>query len=208
VLVHFAIPAALKGIVTMSALWLGNAILVNGQQTLGEMALFGAALSLKTLIMFVPTLVDNVGATLLNSERGTGNAHGFRHVLRLNLLATGAVAATVTLATVLCARQLTGLFGADFVAGANVLRVLALAACIQAVANTLYQVVQSEGRMWFSLFAVSIPRDGLMVVLALVLVPQAGAMGLALSHSGAAVLGLFVLLSTTAGRGMAEGRKA
>jgi O-antigen/teichoic acid export membrane protein len=162
------------------------------------MGLFGAALSLKTLILFVPTLVDNVGVTMLNSARGTGNALAFRQVLRINVLATGAVAATMALATVFLARPLISLFGADFAAGANVLRVLAFAACIQALANTLYQVVQSEGRMWFSLLAICIPRDALMVVLAFVLVPRSGAMGLAMAHAGAAVVGFVVLFWTTA----------
>jgi O-antigen/teichoic acid export membrane protein len=195
----FAVPAALSGIVTMSALWLGNAILVNGERTLGEMALFGAALSLKTLILFVPRLVDNVGMTLLNSARGGGNRAAYRHTMRMNLLATGAVSGIMSVATVLLAPQLIGLFGSDFIEGANVLRVLAFAAFIQAIANTLYQGVQSEGRIWFSLLGVCIPRDGLLVVLAVVLVPQSGALGLAIAHAGSAVIGLLILLARAAG---------
>jgi peptidoglycan biosynthesis protein MviN/MurJ (putative lipid II flippase) len=47
--------------------------------------------------------------------------------------------------------------------------------------------------MWFSLLAVCLPRDGLMIVLAVLLVPRFAASGLAAAHALSACVGLVVL---------------
>jgi O-antigen/teichoic acid export membrane protein len=201
VILTFAIPAAMSGIISMSAIWVGNAILVNGQSGLAQMALFGAAFSLRTLIVFLPNMVDNVGATLLNSERGAANPNGYWRVFRINLLASGTLAAAASLVTAGLAQPLMRLFGPEFGAGALSLQILALAACVQALANTLYQLVQSEGRMWFSLLAVCLPRDAVTILLALLLVPHFSANGLAAAHAVGACVGLAVLAAAMYRRG-------
>ena len=91
------------------------------------------------------------------------------------------------------------LFGSEFVAGAAILRLLAVAACIQALMGPFYQLIQTRGRMWFSLFAVALPRDVLMVVLAFLLTSDYGAMGLAWAQLLAWILAFAVVFAATGG---------
>ena len=199
VLFGFAIPAALGGFSSMPALWAANAILVRQGKDLAQMAYFGAAMNLKTLILFVPLVIDGVATALLNSERGAGNEQKFRRMFKLNLATTSVVAAALTIGSSVLARPLMALFGSEFVAGAAILRLLAVAACIQALMGPFYQLIQTRGRMWFSLFAVALPRDVLMVVLAFLLTSDYGAMGLAWAQLLAWILAFAVVFAATGG---------
>jgi O-antigen/teichoic acid export membrane protein len=199
VLFGFAIPAALAGFTSLPALWAGNAILISQGGELAGMAYVGAAVSLKTLILFMPTVIDGVSTALINRERSVGDEQSYRQIFNLNLAVTGAVAGTLAIGVVLFARPLMALFGNRFVAGADVLRVLAVAACIQALMGPFYQLIQSQGRMWFSLFGVALPRDLLMVALALMLTPRHGALGLGFAQLLAWVLAFLVVFAATRG---------
>lgn len=197
ILYGFAIPAALSGFSSMPALWAGNAILMNQGGSLTEMAYFGAAMTLKTLILFMPTVIDAVSSALINREWGAGDRQGYRHVFMLNLATTAVVAGAATLGTVLFARPLMALFGSQFVTGVDILRILSLAACVQAVMGPFYQLIQSRGRMWFSLFGMALPRDLVMVALAVALTPRQGALGLALAQLCAWTLAFAVVFAAT-----------
>jgi O-antigen/teichoic acid export membrane protein len=199
VLFGFAIPAALGGFSSMPALWAGNAILVRQGRDLAQMAYFGAAMNLKTLILFMPLVIDGVSTALLNRERGAGDQQTFRRMFTLNLATTSVVAAALTVGSGLFAHPLMALFGSDFAAGAAIFRVLAVAACVQALMSPFYQLIQSRGRMWFSLFAVVLPRDALMVVLAFLLTSGYGAIGLAWAQLLAWILAFAVVFAATRG---------
>jgi O-antigen/teichoic acid export membrane protein len=201
VLIDFAIPAALSGFLSLPALWACNAILVSRGGSLTQMAYFGAAMNLKTLVLFLPTLVDGAGTALLNSERGLGNIEGYRRVFRLNLAVTTSIVGLLTLAIMLLAGWLMSLFGPSFAAGAGILRVLALAAAVQALSSTFYQLIQTQGRMWFSLLGVCLPRDSAMVALAFPLASHYGAVGLGIAQLLAWLLALVVVLVATVGPG-------
>ena len=82
------------------------------------------------------------------------------------------------------------MFGRSFDGGHSVLVILMLATIPEALAVAAYQIVQSQSRMWLSLFAVAVPRDGLIVVTAYCLVPHYGAAGVAWAY----VLGWSVAL--------------
>lgn len=188
VLFGFAIPAALCGVTILPALWACNAILIRRAGDLTGMAYVGAAMSLKTLILFLPAVIEGVSTALINREHGAGNQHTYRQIFNLSLAATGALAGVLTIGVVSLAHPLMALFGNQFTAGTDILRVLAIAACLQALTGPFYQVIQSQGRMWFFLFAVTLPRDLLMVALAFVLTPRHGALGLAFAQLFAYVL--------------------
>lgn len=197
VLYGFAVPAALSGFSSMPALWAGNVILVSQGGNLAGMAYFGAAMTLKTLILFLPAVIDGVGSALINREWGGGDRQAYRQVFNLNLAASGIVAGTATVGAILFARPLMALFGQQFEEGADILRLLALAACLQALMGPFYQLIQSRGRMWFSLFGIALPRDLLLVVLAFALAPRHGALGLGVAQLLAWALALLVVFAAT-----------
>jgi hypothetical protein len=190
VLWGFALPASLTGVLSLPALWLASAILAQQPGGYQQLALFGAANSFRTMVLFVPQAINNVGMSLLNNQQGT-SADGFKRVFWMNAGLTATSAVVTAAALFFAATPLLGLFGPEFGAGRSALGILLGAAIVEAVAIAAYQIVVSRGRIWASLFFVSLPRDASLVLLAAALTPSFGAAGLA----GAYALGWTLALA-------------
>jgi O-antigen/teichoic acid export membrane protein len=87
-LFKFALPAALAGLTTMPALWLGNAFLVRQPGGFAEMGLYSAGLNLRTVILFVPLILNNVAVSLINSHKGKKDESSYQSFFTLNLRIT------------------------------------------------------------------------------------------------------------------------
>ncbi len=198
VLFKFALPAALGGLSFMPALWLSNTFLVRQPGGYAQVALYAASSNLRVLVLFLPQLLNNVGMSLLNNAKGAGDPKRYRRIFWGNFLVT-------TLATLLGAAgtgflgpALLGLFGREFGAGYPVLLVLMASTLIESLMLATYQIIQSQGRMWLSLFAVALPRDITIALLAYLLAPGHGALGLALAYTsgwGLALVATIVVVS-------------
>jgi O-antigen/teichoic acid export membrane protein len=140
-------------------------------------------------VLFFPVLFNNVGASLLNNQRGLGRGANYRELFWINMGLT-AMAALIGAASVgLTGTWLLRLYGSEFSEGLPVLWVLLVAAFLEAVSLAAYQVVQSKGRMWLSLYLIALPRDALLVVLAYFLTEN-GAVGLAYAYAAAWIIAL------------------
>ena len=191
-LIRFALPASLSGFVTLPALWLASTILVGQPGGLEQMALFAAANTYRVAVLFLPNTVNAVGMSLLNNQRGTSD-HAYRRVFWQNLAMTSGLAFAAAAAIAVCGRWLLAAFGHSFEDGYRTLLVLMVAAIIEAVTMGFYQVVQSQAKLWLSLFVVALPRDTLIVVAAYLLTPSLGSLGLASAY----LIGWTVALCTT-----------
>lgn len=191
-LLHFALPASLTGAITLPAFWLASALLVRQPGGLEQMALFGAANSFRVIVLFLPNVMNSVGTSLLNNQRRTSEG-GYRSIFWWNLALTAGFVTAGAVAVIAVGPRLLSAFGKGFDAGSLALRVLMLAAVIESVAIWTYQVIQSHGRMWLTLFCVTLPRDCLILTLAYVLTPTYGAAGLAAAHAGGWVFALAVI---------------
>jgi O-antigen/teichoic acid export membrane protein len=89
------------------------------------------------------------------------------------------------------------LFGKDFGDSRLYLVLLLSSAVIETLTIAIYQLVQTSGRMWLSLFAIGLPRDMLLIGLSLYLVPKYAGIGLAWAYVAAQVITL-VTVTTTA----------
>ncbi len=183
VLFSFAVPAALCGLSSAPAIWLANAFLARQPGGYSQLALYTAAFSVRTLVFFVPSLVNSVSMSLLNNQKGLQDWDGYRRVFRTNMVVTGVSVAVAALAVGLVGVRVLALFGRDFRVGYPVLLVLLLAAVLEGVMASMYQVVQAESRMWSSLFFISLPRDVLIVFLSYLLSPRLGALGVATAYA-------------------------
>jgi O-antigen/teichoic acid export membrane protein len=183
VILNFALPSALAGLTSLPALWLGNVLLANKQDGYSELALYNAATSLRMLALVLPQLLNTVGSSLLNNQRGLGKSDRFRRVFWANLAATAAIALTGALALAVLGGWLLGLFGPTFREGHGVLIVLLISLVPESLAIACHQAIQSQARMWLSLVAVSLPRDLAMVLGAYVFIPSHGAIGLAWAYT-------------------------
>ena len=193
----FAVPASLGGLISLPALWIASVVLARQQGGFHQLALFGAANSFRTMVLFVPQAVNNVGMSILNNQRHSGG-DGYKRVFWMNAAWTMVSALGTAAFLYLGAPLLLGLFGPAFVAGRSVVAIMLAAAIIEAVAIATYQVVVSRGSIWASLFCVSLPRDLSLVLLAVLLTPTLGAVGLATAHTVAwtlSVAGILALVS-------------
>ena len=191
-LIRFALPASLAGLISLPAIWWALAILTRQPNGLNEIALFGAANSFRVIVMFLPGVLTTVGMSLLNNQRGS-SAKSYRWVFWWTLALTATCAAVAATLIVVLGPMLFQAFGKDFGPAYAPLRVLMIAAVIEAIAIAIYQVIQTQGRMWLTLFLISVPRDALIVGLAYALTPTSGAVGLSAAIALGWTLALVVI---------------
>ncbi len=182
ILAGFAIPAAISGISSGPAMWLANAFLVRHPGGYSQLALFSAAFNMKSVVMFLPLLLNNVGMSLLNNQRGAGEEAQYRNVFWMNLKLTGSSVLMGAICVAALGTHLLRLYGTAFTDAYPTLVVLMGAAVIEAIAVAFYQVILSRERMWLSLFMIALPRDAALVVFARFLAPPHGAFGLGLAQ--------------------------
>jgi O-antigen/teichoic acid export membrane protein len=182
IFIKFALPAALSSLSAAPAIWLGNTFLVRQAGGYSQMALFSAAVNLKNVVIFLPVLLNNVGTSLINNQRGENNLLRYRKVFWTNMALTGSAALFGAIFIGFFGPHLLRLYGKTFPEGQRVLTLLLCAAILEVLAMASYQIIQSEEKMWLSLLAVMLPRDLALAFLAYRLTPLYGAFGLGLAH--------------------------
>jgi O-antigen/teichoic acid export membrane protein len=197
VLLGFAVPASLSAWLFQPALWIATALLARQPNGYHELALFGAANAFRSLVLFVPQAVNNVGMSLLNNQ--TRSSPGtYRGVFYLNAVMTTVAAVGTAGALFLAGSPLLRLFGPEFTEGRIVLGIMLVAGIVEALSAAAYQIVVSHNRIWTSLALVSVPRDVTLVLIAALLTPTMGAVGLATAYAtgwSLALLGVLVIVS-------------
>ena len=192
---RFAVPASANGFLSLPAIWGATALLAAQPEGYHQVALFGAANSFRTMVLFLPQTINTVGMSVINNESRSGA--GSRRVFWLNAALTAATALGVAALIVAAAPWLLAMFGPEFVEGRLALTILLGAALIEAAAIATYQIVIARGWMWHSFLMVSLPRAAALVLLAALLTPLWGAAGLATAYVVAwslALAGILVLV--------------
>jgi O-antigen/teichoic acid export membrane protein len=175
----FSLPAALNGFVSLPAIWGANAILARQPDGYDQIALFTAANSFRIIVLFLPNILNSVGMSLLNNQRGAGDEGRFRRLFWLNLAITGVILIAAAGAVVAAGPWLLSLFGEQFRPAQGVLVVLMAAALAEGLSLATFQVIQAQGRIWLSFFGVVAPSYLALVLVSAALAPAAGAIGLA-----------------------------
>lgn len=180
---RFALPAACGGLTAMPALWISNSMLVRQPDGFREMGLYSAAGSIRLIAMFVPSVMNAVGSSMLNSRRGAGDESAYRRVFWTNMMFTAGSLLVFSGTMLLFGGRILRLFGKEFVSGHDLLLILMLSTLPEAFSIAGAQLIQSRGQMWKSFFAISLPRDVLLVAVAMLLIPVSGAKGLAWAYT-------------------------
>jgi len=192
ILLRFALPATLSGFVSLPTLWLANTFLVRQLGGYEQMALYSAANSFRMLVLFLPTVINGVGLSVLNNQRGIGDDSQFRRLFWANLRLAAASALLGALAVIVSGPWLLRVFGRSFNEAYPVLAMLMVATVFEAFGAAAYQVIQCETKIWLSLFAIVLPRDGTIALLSYFLTAPYGAVGLALAYTLAWTLALIL----------------
>lgn len=184
ILLRFSIPAALTGLVSLPAIWMASAFLARVPGGFNQLAFFSAANSFRTVVLFLPNIVNTVGMSLLNNRLGAGAENQFRRLFWYNLAGIGTMVLIGAAGVAVTGRWLLAVFGVEFSAAYPVLLILMIAALAEALSIGVYQAIQTRGRLWISLFGVALPSSAALAGLAAWLAPSAGAIGLAWAYVG------------------------
>jgi O-antigen/teichoic acid export membrane protein len=193
IILKFAVPGALSGLTSAPALWLASTLLVRQPDGFSQMAIFSASFSLMAAVLLLPNIANNVGMSLINHRKGSGNSLEYRQIFWINLVTTVAIVVTAAIAAALLGPQLLRLFGRNFKNGYPTLLILLAATIPQGLAVALYQIIQSQAKMWLSFIAVAVPRDALIVIFAYLLIPTHGASGVAIGYAAAWSVALLII---------------
>jgi O-antigen/teichoic acid export membrane protein len=193
-IVRFALPATLGSMSTLPALWLAAAVVARQAGGLSEVAIYSAANSLRVLVLFVPGVVNGVGISLLNHQRGLNDPPRLRRVFIANLLAVSGSAALGILVVGVAGPLILQLYGKSFSNGYDTLLILLGSTISESLAMALYQIMLANERLWASLLTVVVPRDATVVLLTYVLAPSLGARGMAIAYAAAWTLALLSII--------------
>ncbi|MBC8089229.1 MAG: oligosaccharide flippase family protein [Phycisphaerae bacterium] len=201
-LMRFALPAALSGFSTIPVLWAVQALLARSPNGFADLAVYGAGLNLLTMVMFAPSVLNGVAMAWINRSRVVSGEAAYRAAMRSNL---GLSFLTVTAALIgmaVVGPTLLGLYGREFRTESFAIILLLASALPETITNALHQSLQARERMWDALLAVNVPRDTVIVIVALLLIPSRGVTGAAIAYfcgRVAALLGVYWLVHDKVG---------
>jgi O-antigen/teichoic acid export membrane protein len=192
----FALPAAISGLISMPALWIGNAYLVRLPEGLQEMATFSAANTLRSLVLFFPLILNRVATSLLNNYKGLKNNDDYSGTFKINLKFSILSSVFASIILGLFGINLLNFYGDGFKSGIDILYILLISACIEVIFQAYYQHIQANEKMWLSLAVIVVPRDVLLVILSIYLIPLFGGVGLAMAQTLAWLMALILVIIT------------
>lgn len=193
VLCHFAIPAALSGVVASLAITGASTLVVRQPGGFAGMGVFSAVMTIRTLALFLPNTLSRVSMPVLCNLRV--NEEGNRYQRTLWTCVTFNAALTTCLAVLLCALSpyLLWVFGRGFVESRTVPALLLAGGVAEAVASGLYPVICGHGRMWQQ-FAVGLLWAALLFGATAWMLRHGGAIALASGYLAAWSVTAFVYI--------------
>ena len=190
IITRWVVPGVLGGFTSTAALWGLQALLTRRPDGLSAVAIYGAAYNLMTVVLFLPNVANSVGMTLLNNLLGARDAGQYRRFFWHNMKATLAVVVVGAAFLGIMGHVLLRMYGRAFEPGFIPLLVLLAATIPESLTIALSQVVLAQERIWTSIISVNAPRDLLIVIMALILIPVYGVLGAALAYLGGRLIGL------------------
>ncbi len=184
VLTGFALPATLSGLAGSAGVWLSNLALVQAARGYEEMAVLSAGMSLRSVILFAPSVFSRVSVPVLVNLFGNRDLDAYRRAFGKNLLVLSGSAFLAALPIAGLAPWLLSAFGRGFTTGGATVVALAAATVLEVAAMALYQQIFSSGWMWWGLSTV-IVRSAILVAVASPLADTLGALGVAYAYLAA-----------------------
>ena len=181
ILTGFALPAALSGMLGGIVTAGGNAILIRQVHGLADVAVFNVANLIRSIALFVPSLLTRVTMPVLSNLYGLKQRSSFQKTFGLTLLLSTGFALISAVGIFCLSPILLSLFGKSY-SGNNTVLALALTSSIfEVLAVNLFQVLYSHGRIWSQLLIVVI-WSVIILSMTWMLAPEMGANSLALAY--------------------------
>lgn len=191
-----ALPAGLAGMVTLPALWVVNVAVSQFSDGLVLVGILAIAHQIRQTALYFPILLTNVSFSVTSRMLGKGTQNEAKAVYRASIFANVAFAVSMAAFVLLFAEEVLSLWNISSPLGAQTLRLLALSLIPELAATSVYQIVQSSGLMWRSLFQIVLPRDLVLALLSLTLLPKYGLPAAAAGYLVAHMIGFALTLWT------------
>jgi O-antigen/teichoic acid export membrane protein len=186
---RFALPAGLASFITLPCIWGVTALVARQPGGVAWVGLFFVSHQLRQLVLQLPAVLNNVVSSVLGRLKSQGDGCVYWQVFRLNLLVGGGFAALISGLLALLSEPVLSLYGHGFLVGQGLLLILMLSVVPEAIGTTAYQLVQSSGKMWSSLFFIIMPRDLSYLLLAAWALPIWGLIGAGWAYAVAYSIG-------------------
>jgi O-antigen/teichoic acid export membrane protein len=175
----FALPAMLSAYSSIPAAWFANGLVFRHSGGSSQMALYTAALTFKTVLLFLPMTITGVTLPVINHARATTDLGRYLRLYGLNVLAVSAASIVFAVPFLLFGETLLKAFGRDYSAGREILTIMVVSAAVDGIGIAISPIFQAQGRMWLLFCCLTLPRDAMFVTIVWRWVPLTGAIGLA-----------------------------
>jgi O-antigen/teichoic acid export membrane protein len=193
---HIALPAGLAGLVTAPALWLVSLGISKLPEGLILVGIFTVATQIRQTALQLPTLLNSVTFVAMSRAKGADMRMEFKKVFFANLSANLVFGCIISAFVAATAQQILSLWNISSLESINTTRILAVSIVPELLTMSVYQLVQSSGRMWDSLLKISIPRDFSYLGVGWFFVPVYGLTAAAIAYLGAQLIALCATVIT------------
>jgi O-antigen/teichoic acid export membrane protein len=187
---RFQIPAGLAGCLTIQTLWLLPTILTRNTQDFSEVASYSVILMIKSLIVLPASVIALALQPSAEKAVASGQVDVALRIFRTASVVSLAIAAASALFFAVFAKEALAVFGRGFTSASSELQLMMIAAVAEGVIPALYMRVQATNRMWTSIFAILLPRDLVMLSIALAFTSQYGLHAVIIAHVAGAWVNL------------------
>jgi O-antigen/teichoic acid export membrane protein len=178
-LTGYALPAMLSTYSSIPVAWFANGFVFRHAGGSSQMALYTAAFTLKTVLLFLPMTITGVTLSVINHSRATSNLGHYLRLYGFNVLIVSAASIIFAVPFFVFGASLLKAFGRDYSAGHEILSVMVISSVVDGIGIAISPIFQSQGRMWLLFACLTLPRDTMLVILVWRWVPLTGASGLA-----------------------------
>ena len=187
---RFQIPAGLAGFITIPTLWLIPTILTRNTQNFSDMALYSVILMIKSLIVLPASIIALALQPSAEKALGSGQVDVALRVFRTASVVSLVIVAASALFVAVFANDVLAIFGRSFTSASFELKLMMIGAVAEAAVVGLYMRVQATNRMWASIFMILLPRDLVMLSIALAFTSQYGLHAVIIAHVVGALVNL------------------
>ena len=138
-------------------------------------------------------LLNAVSFSVLSQLKGRNENGGYRRIFWSNLAINAGFSTMASFVLIAFSEPLLHVYGREF-GGVGWLRHSPCISHTGVARDESYQLIQSAGRMWYSLFAIVIPRDLIYVTVSVVVISRLGLVGAGVSYLIAWVTALILIL--------------
>lgn len=148
ILIEFAFPAFLAGVMIGPVTWICSTILINHPNGYSEMGIYNAANQWLLIILFIPGTLGSIILPLLSNINQIESPRKYLRVLKYNVIINVITAFIISTIIIIFSEFIIATYGTSFSSGRPVLIVLALSAIFNSYNNVIGQAIASKGKMW------------------------------------------------------------